>query len=236
LTVHPRSRWKPGAGLALARGAILCAVCLFLDGCKTTDPGAEALAQPLSAEGPRDSRGCVQAIASDSQYAPLSDKLYLGIGAEYRPSDAGNPTKPDEGEIELLRAVHGDLQKCRAIALAETLQPAERQRLAASHTADDKIWSDMLAGRLTWGKFNTARRVVAMQQQARLNLPAARPKEEALPSPKYDFNSIDYGQKVLPQFSRSPGDEPGPRLIGDLPSRSSYCDRMSNTSYCSYRR
>jgi hypothetical protein len=208
---------------------------LALSGCKTTEPAGDAPVRSLAAEGPRDFRGCVDAIAGDPQYEPLRDKLYLGTGGEYHRSYLHNKAKPDDSDIELLKAVHGDVQNCRKIALAETLPPNERQALAEFHAADDKIWADVLAGRLTWGKFNESRRIIAMRQQAKLNVASTGPKIEPLTPAKFDFNSIDYGNKVLPQFSRSPG-ERGLRLIDDFPSRKSYCDRMSNTAYCSARR
>jgi hypothetical protein len=166
----------------------------------------------------------------------LRDKLYLGPGSEHQRAYLRNTAKPNDREIELLRTIHADLQKCRAIALAEALQPSERQALADSHSADDKVWASAFAGHLTWGKLNEGRWAVTMRQQARLNVPAAVAEDEPSTPKKYDLNTIDYRDKVLPQFSHSAGDERGIRLIGDLPSRSSYCDRMPNTAYCSYRR
>lgn len=211
------------------------ALCLLtLNACKTTEPATPSQAQPLAAEGPRDSRGCVEAIASNSQYEMLRDKLYLGAGSEVRPSHLQSAKKPDPGEIGLLRAIHADLQGCRAIALTETSQPAERQSLVTAHGAEDKVWAEAFAGRLTWAKLNEQRRAIVMTQRARLNLPSASPKNE-LPVAKYDFNTIDYGYKVLPQFSRSAEDDGGVRVTGS-PGRSSYCDRMSNSAYCSNRR
>jgi hypothetical protein len=207
---------------------------LALPGCKTTEPAGDAPVRSLAAEGPRDFRGCVDAIAANPRYEPLRDKLYLGAGGEYRSSSLRNRANPNKSEIELLKAVHSDLQDCRKIALAETLQPNERQALTESHAADDRIWAEALAGRLTWGKFNESRRGIAMRQQVKLNLPNENTADAQTPARKIDFNPIDYGNNVLPRFVHTPGEPRG--FIGDLPSRASYCDRMAHTAYCSYRR
>lgn len=194
----------------------------------------EAPSRPIVAESPRDFRGCVGAITANPQYESLRDKLYLGVGGDYHRSYLRNTANPNESEIELLKAVHGDLQNCRKIALAETLQPNERQALTASHAADDKIWAEVLAGRLTWGKFNEGRRVIAMRQQAKLSVASRNPKAELSTAGKLDLGSIDYSNSVLSDLASPSKSE---RQRGDgLLRRSSYCDRMSNTAYCSTRR
>lgn len=202
----------------------------MLNACITAESAAPSVS-PLAAEGPIDSRGCIDAIAAKPEYELLRYKLYFGAGSEYRTSYLRNKERPDEAEIEQLKAIHAEVQGCRKMALAEMPHAKERQALVGSHAADDKIWADMLAARLTWGKFNESRRIIIIQQQARLNSPNAESKTGRPPAGKLDLNVIDDPGNTLSDDANPSRKE---RQRGDgLLRRSSFCDRMLNSSYCS---
>jgi hypothetical protein len=141
-------------------GSVACLLVLF--GCNTTAPVVDASLQSSAAEPKRYFKGCIEAIASKPEYVPLAGKLHLHPNVPYPRTYLSNSSRPDKSEIELLNAMHGDLQECRTIALDDALlHPNARKVLVDSYVADYKIWTEVLAGQLTWGKFRRSGRSCA---------------------------------------------------------------------------
>ena len=217
-------------------GAVLpLLAALLLGGCVTT--GSEESSAPPAAQvaARRSAQQCAQEVVGKPDYAPLHAKVYFGtddVGA--RPYLA-NRDRPAATETVLLDAMNGELRECRQLALSEA--PSSRAtKLAESHRAEDKLWSEAATGRLTWGQFNQRRRTIAAHAQALLTAPApavtAAPRQDlfALDPPRSDDAQMRW------RGSREP--RPGATITIDSmnQSGSTYCGAMRHTAYCDPRR
>jgi hypothetical protein len=130
-------------------------------------PVASPSAERAAGEPKRDFRACMETVAAKPENERLSGKLYLGANDVYPAAYLANPDRPAANEIELLRVFHADLQECRKLQLATT-QPSTRNAVVDSQRAEDRLWTQAITGRLTWGKFNAGRKDIASRLQARL--------------------------------------------------------------------
>ncbi len=208
------------------------------------------------AESPRDLQGCVDAVASKPQYELLTGKLHLGK-EPYPRSYLSSTVRPDQKEIELLKALHGDLQECRKIALdAPLIQPSERKALVESYAADDRAFAEATTGRLTWGKLNEGLKSGAARRQSRLALAHVGREPEGrvssmvptLSGSSTDANAaplskrskaidIDYDRKpdlTLPEWANRHRERTPTGIFITTGNRSIYCDNFRHTKYCGY--
>ena len=216
-------------------GAVLpLLAAVLLGGCVTTGSEEGSAPQAAQVAAKRSAQQCAQEVAGKPDYAPLHAKVYFGIDdAGARPYLA-NRDRPAATETDLLDAMNGELRECRQLALSEA-PSARATKLAESHRAADKLWSEAAAGRLTWGQFNQRRRTIAAQEHALLYAPApalaAAPKQDlfALDPPRSDAQLRWRG-------AREPG--PGATITIDSMNRSgsTYCSAMRHTAYCDPRR
>ena len=110
---------------------------------------------------------CYQTVVGKPDYLPLKTKMHFG------PDNAPlqfltNTSVPTKQEIALLYVFHADVQTCRKISLDGTakVHPLLMLTLVESFSARDKVWAEVVSGRLTWGQFNQGLKDVFTQSQA----------------------------------------------------------------------
>ena len=161
----------------------------LLGGCVTAGTEQTNAPPPPSAAAKASARQCMDELAGKPDYEPLRSKTWLG--ADYRSAPAASRGRPTGPEIALLEALNAELRECRQLALAEA-PPARTAKLTELHRANESLWSEGVAGRLTWDQFNQRRRTLAAQEQALLTaaaLPVAASRRQdmfALDPPRSD--------------------------------------------------
>lgn len=238
----------------LCGGALAVGV---LAACATAPP-AEMAHERRRAEAPRDYPSCIAAIAAKPEYQALWAKFQLEAGEPYPPAYLADRSYPSAGDIEALNALHADARDCRVFESA-TAGPAARQAIAESQVAEDKLWAEALAGRVTWGRFNARRKANAERKaaamkravvaaQARPMVEASRPSAEAVRPPQpsagaptlnLDMTGVGNGSRWTERPVSAPntkmGDSMKRTIRSDSLLDSSYCSNFMNTARCNTR-
>jgi len=101
----------------------------------------------------------------------LKTKLYLSNEIMQMPLQyLTDQTRPTKAEVLDLYKAYGDVQNCRKIYLdgAAATPPFFLATFVESYSASDRVWAEAVAGKLTWGKFNEARKAIAAETQSKL--------------------------------------------------------------------
>jgi hypothetical protein len=143
-------------------------------------------------------------------------------------------TSPTKQEVALLYEVYGELQDCRKIILegAAKMHPLYMLTLVEGYSASDKLWTDMTAGRLTWGTFNEGRKNIATQIQAKLILADGQVSAQLQNQHQFEvqqrqraaeaFQQWSYQQQVIANQQRAINAMNQPRTIN--------CNYFGNTA------
>ena len=127
--------------------------------------------QRLSAETGSSMTTCTEAVNDNPKYLSLKSKLYLGSSDIIPPELLSVRSKPESQDIPLIQDVQRDLLACRRIMLdgAARMHPRVVAVVTEAYESTDRLWDDLIGGRLTFGQFNDGRREITAQARQRLN-------------------------------------------------------------------
>jgi len=155
---------KPAFRICCASVAVL-----LVSGCTGAQIEVNRM-QKVAAETKVSAEACNETIAGNSKYAPIATKTYFGADNKIPLQMLNDKTSPTKPEIALLYGVYGEVQDCRKIVLdgASRMHPLYMLTLVEAYAESDKLWAEVTAGRLTWGKFNEGRKNISTRTQARM--------------------------------------------------------------------
>ena len=133
--------------------------------------GERARLQRLSTETTASITTCTEAVNDNPKYLSLKSKLYLGSADTIPPELLSVRAKPEAQDIPLIQDVQRDLLACRHIMLegAARMHPRVLAVVTEGYESTDRLWGDLIAGRITFGQFNEGRREITAQSRQRLN-------------------------------------------------------------------
>jgi hypothetical protein len=156
--------------LALIRiGLILLSVAA----CSTVAQREATRMNDAFAQADIQSTSCTNSVYSNPDYAQIGKKLYFVTGSpspQFPLQYLTDQSKPTKSEIALLYKLYGDIQGCRKIELEGIAKanPLVVTALISEYSTADRIWTDAVTGKLTWGKFNELRKALLADFQVNL--------------------------------------------------------------------
>jgi hypothetical protein len=157
----------------MARAYRTCLVfcfCILAAGCFGTGAQVESGRLQGVAQATRESSAaCIRAIAENPTFAPIAAKTNL-TSDPFPLKMLADTTYPTKREIELLYQLHAASQECRKIHLdgASKYHPLMVTVFVNEFSESDKVWTQAVSGKLSWGKFNQAREDLRTQGAAKL--------------------------------------------------------------------
>jgi hypothetical protein len=145
----------------IAIGSILLSVA----GCSTVAQREAARMNNAFAQVDVQSTSCTNSVYANPDYAQIGKKLYFVTGsrsAQFPLQYLTDQSKPTKAEIAVLYKLYGDIQGCRKIELEGMAKanPLVVTALISEYSSADRIWTDAVTGKLTWGKFNELRKAL----------------------------------------------------------------------------